>query len=94
VVPVRFVLKFAGLAMPKRWFDATHARRAIELKPIALLTALVVVQSIASGRHDDVDAARSAGVVVGALAVWRRAPFILVVVSAAVTVAVWRAVSG
>jgi len=89
-----FALKFAGFAMPQRWFDAPHIRRSIELMPIALLSALVVVQSLAAGRHYDANAARLAGVAVGALAVWRRAPFIVVVVSAAVTAGAWRAISG
>jgi putative Mg2+ transporter-C (MgtC) family protein len=54
---------------------------------VALLVALVVVQSVASGRHYDVDAARLAGVAAGAVAVWRRLPFLVVLVIAAITAA-------
>lgn len=85
-----FLLKFAGYAMPQRWFDAAHIRRAVEIMPVALLAALVVVQSVADGRHYDIDAQRLAGVAVGAVAVWRRAPFIVVVVAAGLTAALLR----
>lgn len=85
-----FLLKFAGYSLPQRWFDAPQIRRAIESMPVALLVALVVVQSVAAGRHYDVDAARLAGVGVGGIAVWRRLPFLLVLVLAAITAALLR----
>ena len=58
--------------------------------PVALLAALVVVEAVASGRHYDFDWPRLAGFGVGAFAVWRRAPFLVIVIAAAVTAALLR----
>jgi branched-subunit amino acid transport protein len=85
-----YALKYAGYAMPQRWFAHPRLSQAIELMPVALLSALIVVEAIASGRHYDLNAARLAGFGVGAVAVWRKAPFIVVVVAAAGTAALLR----
>lgn len=86
-----YLLKLAGYAMPQAWFDHPRLRRLIELMPVALLAALIVVEAVANGRHYDWDGARLVGVGVGAVATWRRAPFILVVALAAATAAALRA---
>jgi hypothetical protein len=65
-------------------------RRLVELLPAAVLSALVVVEAVAAGRHIDLDGARLAGVAVGALAAWRRAPFLAVLIAAALTAALIR----
>jgi uncharacterized membrane protein len=85
-----YLLKFAGYALPQQWFDHPRLQRLLDLMPVALLAALIVVEAIADGRHYDVDASRLAGFGVGAVAVWRRAPFIAVVVLAAATAAALR----
>ena len=85
-----YLLKLAGYLVPARVLDHPRMRRLVELVPVALLAALVVVEAVASGRHYDVDGARLAGVAVGAVAVWRRAPFIVVIVSAGLTAALLR----
>lgn len=85
-----YVLKLIGYLVPARVLDHPRTRRVIGLLPVALLAALVVVEAVASGRHLDWNGARLAGFGVGAFAVWRRAPFLVVVVSAAVTAAVLR----
>jgi uncharacterized membrane protein len=85
-----YALKYLGYALPQRWFEHPRLRRLIELMPVALLAALIVVEAVANGRHYDPDAARLVGFGVGAIAVWRRAPFIAVVVLAAVTAALLR----
>ncbi|MGI8677244.1 MAG: AzlD domain-containing protein [Jatrophihabitans sp.] len=87
-----YLLKLAGYLVPARVLDHPHARRLVELLPVALLAALVVVQLVADGSHLDLDGPRLAGFAVGTLAVWRRAPFLLVVVAAAVTTGVLRLV--
>ena len=61
------------------------------LLPPALLAALVVVQTFADGRSLTIDA-RAAGLAVAVVAVWRRAPFLLVVFLAALTTALIRAI--
>ncbi|MGX7678245.1 AzlD domain-containing protein [Jatrophihabitans sp. DSM 45814] len=87
-----YALKYAGYAMPQRWFDRPGLRRLIELMPVAVLAALIVVEAIADGRHYDFDSARLIGFSVGAVAIWRRAPFIVVVVLAAAVAALIRLV--
>jgi uncharacterized membrane protein len=87
-----YLLKLAGYLVPARWLDRPATRRIVELVPVALLSALVVVEAISAGRRIDLDAARLAGFGVAAVAVWRRAPFLVVVVLAAVTAALVRLV--
>lgn len=87
-----FLLKLAGYLVPARVLEHGGIRRVVELVPVALLAALVVVEAIGNGEHVQWDAARLVGFGVGAVAVWRRAPFLVVVVAAAVVAAVIRAV--
>ncbi len=83
-------LKLAGYLLPARVLEHRQVRRVVGLLPVALLAALVVVEGVANGQHYDFDAARLAGFAVGAVAVWRRAPFLVIVVLAALTAALLR----
>jgi hypothetical protein len=56
---------------------------------VVLLSALVATSALLDG-HDFAGAARPAGVAVGGLLAWRRAPFVVVVVAAAATTALLR----
>ena len=67
--------------------------RLLGLIAVPLLAALIVVQTLTVGRHYVIDS-RLAGVAVAGIAVWRRAPFIVVVVLAAATAAGVHALSG
>jgi uncharacterized membrane protein len=87
-----YLLKLAGYLVPARVMDHPRIRHVVELLPVALLAALVVVEAIANGRHIELDGPRLAGVAVGAVAVWRRAPFLVVVVVAASMAALLRQV--
>lgn len=87
-----FLLKLVGYLVPARVLDHGPTRRAVELVPVALLAALVVVEAVASGRHYDLDWPRLAGFCVGALAVLLRAPFLVIVIAAALTAALLRLV--
>jgi branched-subunit amino acid transport protein len=84
-----FVLKALGWAVPARVLESERVRRVAALLPVALLAALVVVQAFARGRSLQFDA-RAAGLAVAVVAVLLRAPFLVVVVLAAVTAAVLR----
>jgi branched-subunit amino acid transport protein len=75
-----------GVALPD-WFA-----KVTGLLPPALLAALVVVQTFATDTHLVLDA-RAAGLAAGCLAVAARAPFLVVVVAAAGTTALLRAVA-
>jgi branched-subunit amino acid transport protein len=85
-----YLLKLAGYLVPAKALEGPRVRRLVELLPVALLAALVVVEAVADGRHLQFDGPRLAGVAAGAIAVWRKAPFLVVVVLAAVVAALLR----
>lgn len=66
--------------------------RCLGLIPAALVSALVVKDTFSIGQHLQVDA-RAAGVAAAAIAAWRKAPLIAVIVVAAVVTAAVRALS-
>jgi hypothetical protein len=82
-------LKLAGLSIPARFLEDS---RAIAVLPVALLAALVGIQTFASGDSLVFDA-RVAGLAAALVAVRLRAPFLVVVAAAAATTALLRAVS-
>ncbi len=87
-----YLLKLIGLLVPEQWLEGERTARVMTLLPVALLAALAAVQTFAVGAHLVVDA-RVAGVVVAAVALVLRAPFIVVVAAAALTAALLRAVT-
>ncbi|WP_375480306.1 AzlD domain-containing protein [uncultured Jatrophihabitans sp.] len=89
-----YAFKLAGYFVPARTLDRPQVRRVVELLPVALLAALVVVEAVADGRRLVFDGPRLAGLAVGAVAVWRRAPFLVVVLAAAATAALLRLAIG
>jgi membrane-associated phospholipid phosphatase len=84
-----FGLKLAGISLPHRWLQDPRIQRTVPLIPIALLAALVATQTFATGRHLVLDI-RVASLIVALGAVLVRAPFLVVVVAAAVTAALGR----
>jgi hypothetical protein len=70
--------------------DRPGVRRITGLLPVALLAALVAVQTFAVGQTLVIDA-RLAGLAAAVVALLLRAPFLVVVLVAAVTAAVLRA---
>ncbi len=84
-----FALKLAGLSIPARFLEDNQA---VAVLPVALLAALVGLQTFASGTSLVLDA-RVAGLAAAVVAVRLRAPFLVVVACAAATTALVRAVS-
>ncbi|WP_062517933.1 AzlD domain-containing protein [Demequina gelatinilytica] len=82
--------KLAGHAVPEAWLENPRVHRIAAFVTVALLSALVGVQTFASGRTLVVDA-RLAAIAVAAVLLWRRAPFIVVVAVAAAVAAGLRA---
>lgn len=82
-------LKSVGYLVPPRWFEAPRPARITDLLTVALLAALVAVQTLGAGQAIVVDARLPAVLVAGALLV-ARAPFLVVVVAAAVVAALLR----
>ena len=85
-----FLLKLAGWSVPARWLEPERVQRAAALLPLALLAGLVGVQAFGDGRALVVDV-RAAGLAVAVALLLARAPFLVVVLGAAVTAAVLRA---
>ncbi len=83
-------LKLAGYVAPQAWLERPRVVRTAGLVTVALLSALVAVQTLTSGQALAVDA-RVPAVAVAAVLLWRRAPFVVVVVAAAGTAAALRA---
>jgi hypothetical protein len=85
-------LKLAGWSLPPRWLEGELLQRAAVLLPVALLAALVAVQTLGDEGSLVLDA-RIAGVVVAAVLLALRAPFLVVILAAAVTAAGLRALT-
>jgi branched-subunit amino acid transport protein len=88
-----YALKLAGLSVPRRVLDGARVQRVAALLPVALLAALIATSTFATGERLVLDA-RAGGLAVAAVAVWRRAPFLLVVALAAAATAALRIASG
>ena len=85
-----YALKLLGFALPAELLDRPRVRRVAGYLPIAMLAALVAVQTVAGGTSLMIDA-RLAGLAAAVIALLLRAPFLVVVLVAAVTAAVLRA---
>jgi uncharacterized membrane protein YdjX (TVP38/TMEM64 family) len=79
-----FALKLLGHLVPEAWLENARLQRINALIPISLLSALVVAQGVVVKTHLVVDH-RLAGLAVALAALLAKAPFPVVVVSAAVT---------
>ncbi|MFN8174671.1 MAG: AzlD domain-containing protein [Solirubrobacteraceae bacterium] len=87
---VSYGLKAAGPLLAGGRRLGPGVRRALDLVAVPLLAALVLVQTLGDGHRIAIDA-RVPALAVAALLVWRRAPFLVVVLAAAGTAALLRA---
>jgi uncharacterized membrane protein len=83
-------LKIGGYLVPASFLDRPTPARVANLLTVALLAALIAVQTFGSGNHVVLDA-RLPAVIVAAGLYALRVPFIVVVIAAAVTAAAIRA---
>ncbi len=79
-----FAIKLAGHLVPERWLSGSRFQRINALIPVTLLSALVVAEGVVVKTHIVLDH-RLAGLGVALIALIARAPFPVVVVSAALT---------
>jgi branched-subunit amino acid transport protein len=84
-----YLLRLAGLVLRGRLAVPARVERYLDLGASALLVALLATAALTEA-GGFAGWARPAGVAVGALAAWRRLPFVLVVVLAAATTGVLR----
>lgn len=87
-----FTLKSAGpLVLGDRALPL-RVQQVVDLLPAALLAALTVVSTVGDGRAIAIDA-RLVGLVVAGLALWRRLPFVVVIILASGATALIRLIS-
>jgi branched-subunit amino acid transport protein len=81
--------RLAGPLLRDRIQLSDRVRELMSTAAVVLLVALIATAALMDGRHF-AGWALPAGVVVGGLLAWRKAPFIVVVVAAAASTAVLR----
>jgi branched-subunit amino acid transport protein len=86
-----FAFRFGGTLLRERVTISDRVRELLETAAIVLLVALVATSALARG-HSFAGWALPAGVLVGGVLAWRKAPFVVVVAAAAATAALLRLV--
>jgi branched-subunit amino acid transport protein len=81
---IAFAVRYSGHSIPQHWLEHPKIQRVNALIPIALLSALVAVQTFTEKNKLMIDH-RLAGVSVAVIALLLKAPFSVVVLSAAIT---------
>jgi branched-subunit amino acid transport protein len=87
-----YAFKLAGLVIVGSRRLPPTLERCLALVPAALISALVVMNTFSTGNELVLDA-RAAGVTAAAIAAWRRAPLIVVIVLGAAVTALVRQVA-
>jgi branched-subunit amino acid transport protein len=89
---ISYALKASGPVLAGGRQLGPQMRQTLDLVAVPLLAALILVQTVSDGHRLVLDA-RVPALGVAALLVWRRAPFLVVVLAAAATAALLRAVA-
>src|SRR6185437_9090360 len=89
---ISYGLKASGPVLAGGRQLGPQVRRTLDLVAVPLLAALILVQTLGDGHHLVLDA-RVPALAVAAVLVWRRAPFLVVVLAAAATAALLRALA-
>lgn len=84
-----YAFKFTGLVILGGRTLPAPFERCLALIPAAVISALIVKDTVTQGRDIVLDA-RAAGIAVAVLLAWRRAPLIVVIVAGAVVTALVR----
>ena len=89
---VSYALKASGPVLAGGRRLGPQVRQTLDLVAVPLLAALILVQTVGDGHRLVLDA-RGPALAVAAILVWRRAPFLVVVLAAAATAALLRALA-
>ncbi|MBQ0986509.1 AzlD domain-containing protein [Streptomyces sp. F63] len=84
-----FLLRLAGPALRAKVALPKRAEKLLEVSAVVLLAALAATAALTEGAGF-AGVARPAGVLVGGVLAWRRAPFLVVVLAAAGVAALLR----
>jgi uncharacterized membrane protein len=85
-----YAVKLAGYVVPERWVEGERRSRVTTLLPVALLSALVAVQTATAAGGSLVLDARAAALATAVVLLLLRAGFLVVVVGAATVAALLR----
>jgi len=88
-IAIIFLTKLAGQFIPASWVASPKIAPIIALVSVALLAGLAAQQTLDGGHHLVLDA-RVAALAVAAIALWRKVPFVVVIILAAATAALLR----
>lgn len=88
---IAYLTKLAGYLLPERWLDRPWVTSASHVVTVGLLASLVVVNTVVTGRSLVLDA-RLVAVGAAAVALWFRAPYLVVVILGAAAAALARLV--
>lgn len=86
-----YALRLSGQVLRARISFPPRAARLLEAAAVIMLAALVATTALTQG-HGFAGFARPAGVLAGGVLAWRKAPFLVVVVTAAAVTALLRLV--
>lgn len=86
---VAYATKLLGYLVPARVLDNPHVTRVAGTLTIGLLASLTAVNAVASGQALALDA-RVGALAAAAVALWLRAPFLVVVLAGAAAAALLR----
>ena len=89
---ISYALKASGPVLAGGRQLGPQVRQTLDLVAVPLLAALLLVQTVGDGHRLVLDA-RVPALAVAAVLVWRRAPFLVVVLAAAATAALLRALA-
>jgi branched-subunit amino acid transport protein len=87
-----YALKTLGLVLGARLDREVSERWSLQIVVVPVLAALIVVQTLSTGQRFVFDA-RTPALLVAAVLVWRKAPFVVVAIAAAGTAAFLRLVA-
>lgn len=86
---IAFATKLVGYLLPTRWVERPRVMQLTSAMTIGLLSSLVILNAVGSGQSLVLDA-RLVALAVAGIALWRRAPYLVVVLLGAVAAAVAR----
>jgi branched-subunit amino acid transport protein len=84
-----YAFRVAGPLLRQRITISDRVQEVLSLSAVVLLAALIATAALTDGA-EFAGWARPAGVLVGAVLAWRRAPFVVVILAAAATAAILR----
>jgi branched-subunit amino acid transport protein len=87
-----YAFKILGLVAGGRLDRETSDRWSLEIVVVPVLAALIVIQTFTSGQRLVLDA-RTPALLVAAVLVWRKAPFVVVALGAGGTAAMLRLIA-